>query len=312
VAAVASTEPSRFCTFDDLLRAVAPLPRLRVAVVGAADPGVLDGMVEASELGIIDPVLVGETAGIAASASTVPGASHFDVVDAEGESAQAEVGVELVESGRVAGLVKGRVHTEQFLRPVVSRLRSNGRISHVFVLDLASYPRLLTVTDAAINISPDLAAKRAITQNAIDLVHSFGIDRPKVAVLSAVELVNPSIPSTIDAACLAKMSDRGQIKGADVDGPLAMDLAISADSASIKRVDSPVAGAADVLVVPDIDAGNILVKDLEHLGGATLAGIVLGATAPVVLTSRADPPRARLLSCALAAWHVHGDNTATR
>ena len=290
------------CSFDELLDAVAPLPPLRVAVVGAADVSVLEGMVEAAEAGIVAPVLVGDGDEVAACAADVPGAEDFEVVHAADEPAWCDTGTGLVADGRADALVKGHVHTNAFMRPVLRRLRTTTRVSHVFLVELASYPKLLAITDAAVNIAPDLMAKAAITENAIDLVRRFGVERPKVAALSAVEVVNPAIPSTLDAACLAKMADRGQIHDAVVDGPLAFDVAVSAESARIKGVASPVAGDVDVLVVPDIDAGNILVKDLEYLAGGSLAGIVVGATAPIVLTSRADPPRSRLLSCAVAAY----------
>lgn len=287
--------------FSAVLDAVAGHPPLRVAVVGADEPGVLEGVLEAVEAELIDPVLVGDETGVREAASVAGvDVSPFPLVEAADELAAAAAASRLVTEGEVGGLVKGRVHTSAFLGPVVRHLRTDRRISHAFVLELPSYHKLLTVTDAAVNISPDLAAKRAITQNGVDLTRAFGVTEAKVAALSAVELVNPAIPSSVDAACLAVMGQRHQIKGAVVDGPLAFDLAISAESADVKRVDSPVAGDVDVLVVPDLDAGNILVKDLAYLAGATLAGVVLGAAVPCVLTSRADPPRARVLSCALA------------
>ena len=297
------------CDFDALLTAADGRPPLRAAVVGAADPSVLAGMAEAAEAGYLDPVLVGRPEEVAAAAEEAGiDATAHRLVAAGTEEDQAAAGVELVTSGEVGGLVKGHVHTAAFLHPVVGRLRTDRRMSHVFVLELPTYPKLLSVTDAAVNIAPDLRAKAAITANAIGLARRFGLPTPKVAVLSAVETVNPDIASSVEAAALAKMADRGQITGAVVDGPLAFDVAISAESARVKGLDSPVAGDVDVLVVPDIDAGNILVKDLEHLAGATLAGVVLGATVPVVLTSRSDPPRARLLSCALAALLADGDD----
>lgn len=292
--------------FDAVLAAVAGRPPLRVAVVGAGEPGVLTGVVEAVEADLIEPVLVGDGAEIAeAAARAGTDVGSFPVVQADDEVAAADQGRRLVTDGEVGGLVKGRVHTDVFLGPIVRHLRTRRRISHAFVLDLPSYHKLLTITDAAVNIAPDLAAKRAITQNGVDLARLFGVATPKVAALSAVELVNPAIPSSVDAACLAVMGQRQQIKGAVVDGPLAFDLAISAESADVKRVASPVAGDVDVLVVPDLDAGNILVKDLAYLAEATLAGVVLGAAVPCVLTSRADPPRSRMLSCALAVLAAH-------
>ena len=298
------------CTFADLLERVRDLPPLPVAVVGATDESVLAGITEAADAGIIEPTLIGPAASVAAQVDQVVGADRFPVVDVANEDAAAVTGVDLVTSGQVQGLVKGHIHTAAFLHPVVSRLRTTRRVTHCFVLELPTYPKLLTVTDAAINIRPDLTAKAAIVRNAVELVRWFGVDRPKVAALSAIETVNPDIPSTIDAACLAKMADRNQLHDCIVDGPLAFDAAISSESARIKEFASPVSGDVDILLAPDIDAGNILVKDLEYLAGATLAGIVLGTTAPVILTSRSDPPRSRLLSCALAAYVAHHEGAA--
>jgi phosphotransacetylase len=235
----------------------------------------------------------------------VPQCETFRVVETRTEEETCATGVQLVLDDEVKGVVKGQVHTSTFMRPVLGRLRTERRVSHVFLIELPTYHKLLAVTDAAVNIGPDLTTKAAIANNAIGLARTLGVDVPKVAALSSIETVNPAIPSTLDAACLSKMAERGQIKGALVDGPLAFDGAISAESARIKGIDSSVAGDVDIVLVPDIDAGNILVKDLEYLANATLAGIVLGAAAPVVLTSRADPPRSRLLSCALAAYVAH-------
>lgn len=289
-------------SFDDLLAEVTSVPALPVAVIGATDESVIAGMLEAVEAGVIDPILVGDEAEVRACLARLEAApDRFPIVAAATEEAAATIGVGLVQDGTVRGLVKGHLHTNAFMHPVVTTLRTERRVSHVFLIELATYPKLLMVTDAAVNIAPDLTAKAAIVNNAVGLAHRFGVQRPKVAVLSATETVNPAIPSTIDAACLAKMADRGQIRDAIVDGPLAFDGAISAESTAIKGFSSPVGGDADILLVPDLDAGNILVKDLEYLAGGTIAGIVLGATVPVVLTSRADPPRSRLLSCALAA-----------
>jgi phosphotransacetylase len=292
-------------SFDDLLREVALVPPLEVAIVGATDPSVLEGMVEATRAGIIEPVLVGSEPAVRDAAAQVDGATAFEVVDAPTEDAAALAGVDMVTSGRVGGLVKGHVHTATFMHPVVQRLRTTRRVSHVFIVELATYPKLLMVSDAAVNIAPDLTTKAAIINNAVELARCFGLEQPRVAVLSSMETVNPAVPSTIDAACLAKMADRNQIPDAIVDGPLAFDGAISAESTRMKGFTSPVSGEVDILLAPDIDAGNILVKDLEYLANGTLAGIVLGASAPVVLTSRADPPRSRLLSCAIAAILAH-------
>jgi phosphotransacetylase len=199
--------------------------------------------------------------------------------------------------------MKGYLHTDEMLHAVLRRetgLRTDRLLSHVFILEVPTYHKLLLITDAAINIHPGISEKASITQNAVDLARRIGVERPKVAALSSVETINPNIPSTIDAACLSKMADRGQIRGAIVDGPLAFDNAISAEAAADKAIDSPVAGDADILVVPDLDAGNILSKNLEYLASAKVAGIVMGAVAPMVLTSRSDPPRARVYSLALA------------
>lgn len=288
-------------SFDQLLLEVQKVPTLTVAVVGAMDASVLGGMVDAASAGIIEPVLIGPHDAVLDCVASVPGAEAFAIVDAATEAAAAATGVDLVASGEVGGLVKGHVHTAAFMHPVMQKLRTDRRISHVFIVELATYDKLLMVTDAAVNISPDLAAKAAIIDNAVSLARCFGLAQPKVACLSSMETVNPAVPSTIDAACLAKMAERNQISHAVVDGPLAFDGAISAESTRLKGFTSPVSGDVDILLAPDIDAGNILVKDLEYLANGTLAGIVLGASAPIVLTSRADPPRSRLLSCAVAA-----------
>ena len=201
--------------------------------------------------------------------------------------------------------MKGWIHTDALMRPVLSQLRTARRVSHVFIAELPRYPKLLYITDAAINIAPDLATKAQIVQNAVDLAHMLGVERPAVAALSSVELVKPAIPSTLDAACLSKMAQRGQISGAILDGPLAFDNAISSDAAKTKHIHSEVAGKADILLAPDLDAGNILAKDLEYLAGATIAGIVIGARAPIMLPSRSDPPAARLVSAAIAVLMYH-------
>ncbi len=291
----------KILSFDDLMREVQEVPALRVAVVGATDPSVLEGMCDAAAAGIIDPVLIGPEDAVLDCVGGVPGAEAFAIVDAPTEEAAAQTGVDLVASGEVGGLVKGHVHTAAFMHPVMQKLRTERRVSHVFIVELATYKKLLMVTDAAVNIRPDLTTKAAIINNAVSLARCFGLERPKVGCLSSMETVNPAVPSTIDAACLAKMADRNQIPNATVDGPLAFDGAISAESTRMKGFSSPVSGDVDILLAPDIDAGNILVKDLEYLANGTLAGIVLGASAPIVLTSRADPPRSRLLSCAVAA-----------
>jgi phosphate acetyltransferase len=218
-----------------------------------------------------------------------------------------------VRAGEVEALMKGSLHTDELLHAVVSSatgLRTARRMSHVFVMDVPTYPRLLLVTDAAVNIAPDLAVKADIARNAIDLARVLGLKKPKVAVLSAVETVNPKIPSTVDAAALCKMADRGQIQGGVVDGPLAFDNAISERAAQAKNIDSPVAGRADVLLVPDLESGNIVAKQLQYLAGAGSAGIVLGARVPIVLTSRADSVRTRLASTAVMMLVAHSRRLA--
>ena len=285
-------------------------PPLPVAVVDAQEAHVLAGVVEASDHGLIEPVLLGPRAQIEALCRQLgcPG-DRFPILDMAPAAQAAEAGVQLVLDGKAAALVKGWIHTDELMRPVLRQLRTARRVSHVFIADLPSYHKLLFITDAAINIAPDLATKAAILQNAIDLARILGVDRPKAAALSAIELVKPSIPSTLDAACLSKMAQRGQITHAEVDGPLAFDNAISRDAARIKQINSTVAGDVDIVLAPDLDAGNILAKDLEYLAGATLAGIVIGARVPLMLTSRSDPPAARLISAAIAVLlHQHWDS----
>ncbi|MBW9254260.1 MAG: bifunctional enoyl-CoA hydratase/phosphate acetyltransferase [Acidithiobacillus ferriphilus] len=284
-------------------------PPLPVAVVDAQEAHVLAGVLEASDYGLIEPVLLGPQAQIEAVCRRLGcPVDRFPILNRASATEAAEAGVQLVLEGKAAALVKGWIHTDELMRPVLRQLRTARRVSHVFVADLPSYHKLLFITDAAINIVPDLATKAAILQNAIDLVRILGVDRPKVAALSAVELVQPSIPSSLDAACLSKMAQRGQITHAEVDGPLAFDNAISCDAAKIKQINSTVAGEADILLAPDLDAGNILAKGMEYLAGATLAGIVIGARVPLMLTSRSDPPAARLISAAIAVLlHQHWD-----
>jgi phosphotransacetylase len=229
-------------------------------------------------------------------------------VNVEHSHAAAFKAVEMVRAGHAEGLMKGSLHTDELMAAVVpttTGLRTARRMSHVFVLDVPTYPRLLMVTDAAINIEPDLATKVDICQNAIELAHILGIAKPKVAVLSAVETVNPKIPSTLDAAALCKMADRGQIIGGIIDGPLAFDNAISVEAARTKKIISAVAGVADILLVPDLESGNMVAKQLQYLAGADAAGIVLGTRAPIVLTSRADGIRSRLASTAVLKLVAH-------
>jgi len=296
--------------FDDLLAAIAPLPDIPVAVVDAAEEHVLLGACEAKKQSIVEPILIGDPDKIrhllqqmGADSGTCP---NFQIVAADNPDDAADKGVEMVLSGAAKALMKGHLHSDAFLHPILAKLRTEKRLSHIFVTDISSYHKLLLITDAAINITPDLPTKAAILQNAIDLAHFLDVAHPKAAILSAVEVVNPAIASTVDAACLSKMAERGQITDALVDGPLAFDNAISRESAQIKGIRSEVAGDADILLVPDLVSGNILAKDLEYLAGATMAGIVMGAKVPVILTSRSDPARARLVSAALAALiHYH-------
>ncbi len=295
--------------FAKLLRAAEALEPVRCAVVHPCDPTSLRGAIEAARRHLIVPVLVGPEAKI----RTVAAAEGIDIgayrlVSTEHSHAAAARAVELVHAGEAEALMKGSLHTDELMAEVVATaggLRTARRITHVFVIDVPTYPRLLMVTDAAVNIDPDLATKVDICQNAIDLAHVLGIACPKVAILSAVETVNPKIPGTIDAAALCKMADRGQITGGVLDGPLAFDNAVSKEAARTKGIVSPVAGEADILVVPDLEAGNMLAKQLQYLGGADAAGIVLGARVPIVLTSRADNVRARLASTAVLKLVAH-------
>ena len=295
-----------FATFQDLLKSVQGLPAMPIAVIDADEQHVLEGVCEATEAGYVDPILIGDETRIRNKLKTITCSKPFRIIHAPVEDAMAEKGVELIEKGEVKALMKGHIHTDEFLHPILlHHLQGKKRISHVFLADLKTYPKMLYITDAAINISPDLATKMHIVQNAVDIARLLGVEIPKVAALSAVEVVNPAIASTIDAACLAKMADRGQITGAIVDGPLAFDNAISAESAKVKGISSPVAGDVDILMVPDLVSGNILGKDLEYLAGAQMAGFVVGTKVPIILTSRSDPPRARLISCAVAALVSH-------
>lgn len=286
---------------NNLLELAKGLPPLTVAVVDAGEIHVLQGIMEARDIGLLEPILIGDPDRIHTAADKL-GLSPITepLIPVQSDKIAAETGVELVLQGKADALAKGWIHTDVLLHPVVRKLRTEQRVSHVFVAEMASYHKLLCITDAAINISPDLNTKAAIVQNAIDLALLLGIERPKVAALSAVEVVKPGIVSTIDAACLSKMADRGQIRGGEVDGPLAFDNAISAEAARIKRIHSPVSGNVDILLAPDLNAANILAKNLEYLAGATLAGIVIGAKVPIMLPSRSDPPTARLVAAALA------------
>jgi len=261
--------------------------------------------VEAAELGILQPILVGPRARIEAVAAQFQlDISSYEIVDAPHSHAAADLAVQRVREGKAELLMKGSLHTDELMGAVVrtgTGLRTERRISHAFIMDVPNLDRPIIVTDAAINIFPTLEDKVHIVQNAIDLVRALGLDQPKVAILSAMETVNPKVPSTVEAAALCKMADRGQITGGILDGPLALDNAINLAAAQIKKIDSPVAGLADILVVPDLEAGNMLAKSLTFLAEADAAGIVLGARVPIILTSRADSVMTRLASCAVAA-----------
>jgi len=296
--------------FDALIdsrRASAPHT---VAVVYPLSRSALLAAADAHRAGLLVPVLVGPTDRIAEVARRAGAeVDGFQVIPAPDEESAASTAVDLVRSGRAELLMKGSLHTSAFLRAVLDRnsgLRGPRRASHVFVFDLPGRARPLMVTDAVVNVAPDLAQKADICRNAIELSHALGLSRPKVAVLSAIEVVDPAIPSTVDAAALAKMADREEIAGGTVDGPLALDDAISPRALAVKHIASSVGGEADVLVVPSLEAGNILYKSLVYVGGAEVAGIVVGLRVPLILTSRADTVRSRVASAALAGvWAEH-------
>jgi phosphate acetyltransferase len=295
--------------YDRLIVAAKRVPSATTVVVHPCDETSLSSVCQAAEIGIIKPILVGPATKIKATAARYNlNISNFDLVDAPHSDAAAAKGVELVREARGELLMKGSLHTDELMRAVTASaggLRTNRRISHVFVMDVPTYAETLFITDAAINIFPDLDAKRDIVQNAIDLFVQIGLgSHPRVALLSAVETVTTKIPSTVEAAALCKMADRGQISGGVLDGPLAFDNAIDPQAAEIKGIKSPVAGRAQILVVPDLEAGNMLAKNLTFLARADAAGIVLGARVPIVLTSRADSVRARMASCAVAVLHA--------
>jgi phosphate acetyltransferase len=296
--------------YERLIAAAKHVPSAVTVVVHPCDETSLSGACQAAEIGIIKPILVGPAARIKATAAQFNlNISNFDIVDAPHSDAAAAKGVELVHEAKGELLMKGSLHTDELMRAVTARvggLRTDRRISHVFVMDVPTYAETLFITDAAINIFPDLDAKRDIVQNAIDLFVQVGLgSHPRVALLSAVETVTTKIPSTIEAAALCKMADRGQITGGILDGPLAFDNAIDPEAAEIKGIKSPVAGRAQILVVPDLEAGNMLAKNLTFLAKADAAGIVLGARVPIVLTSRADSVRARMASCAVAVLYAN-------
>jgi phosphate acetyltransferase len=304
------TPPSRqHEKYDRLITTAKEMTPLSTAVAHPCDETSLRGAVEAAEAGLIKPILVGPQDKIKSLAKAFSlDLGGIEIVDAPHSRAAAEKAVELIRSGKAELLMKGSLHTDELLAEVVKRetgIRTGRRISHVFVMDVPGHPHTLFITDAAVNIAPDLMAKRDIIQNAIDLHVGLGLGTPKVAILSAVETVTTSIPSTIEAAALCKMADRGQITDGVLDGPLAFDNAISPEAARIKGIKSPVAGQAQILVVPDLEAGNMLAKNLTFLSRADAAGVVLGARVPIILTSRADNLRTRMASCAVAMLLRH-------
>ncbi len=295
--------------FDRLTSLAGALPPLPVAVVAPEDGNALGGTLLAAEKGLIAPLLVGHPERIRRAAAEL-GADigRFELVVAASDNDAALRGVALVREGRARAIMKGHLHTDVLLRQIVKRdggLRTGRRLSHCFVMDIPGRARPVIITDAAINIAPDLSAKVDIVQNAINLGRALGIETPKVGVLSAIETVNPAMPSTIDAAVLSKMAERGQITGGIVDGPLAMDNAVDIRAARSKGITSLVAGQADILVAPNLEAGNMLAKELTFIAHAEAAGLVIGASVPVILTSRADDARSRVASCTLALLHDH-------
>jgi len=291
--------------YKRLLARSQTLPPVPTAVAHPCDESSLKGAVEAAQLRLIAPILVGPTARIEAVAKQFDiDISRFEKVDAPHSHASAEAAVGLASAGKAEMLMKGSLHTDELMGAVVRKeagLRTVRRISHCFIMDVPALDRAFIITDAAVNIFPTLEEKVDIVQNAIDLAAALGIKQPKVAILSAMETVNPKVQSTLEAAALCKMADRGQIAGGLLDGPLALDNAISLTAAQIKKIESPVAGKADILVVPDLEAGNMLAKSLSFMAEADAAGIVLGARVPIILTSRADSVMTRLASCAVAA-----------
>jgi phosphate acetyltransferase len=291
--------------YDRLIAAAKAVQPVTVAVAHPCDRSSIEGAVEAAKLGLIKPILVGPLPRMRAAAEAAKAdISGFELIDTPYSHASAAKAVELVSTGKAEALMKGSLHTDELMAAVVAReagLRTARRISHCFVMAVPSHDDPLIISDAAVNISPTLEDKIDIVQNAIDLARALRFPEVRVAILSAMETVNPRVPSTIEAAALCKMADRGQITGAVLDGPLALDNAVSLEAAEIKKIDSPVAGRANVLIVPNLEAGNMLAKSLSFLAGADAAGIVLGAKVPVILTSRADSTLTRLASCAVAS-----------
>jgi phosphate acetyltransferase len=299
------TRPRDHDKFHRLVERAQKQRPVKAAVAHPCDEASLQSAVEAARLRLVQPILVGPEQRIrAAAAEHRLDISSFEIVDAQHSEQSAAKAVELARDGWAEALMKGSLHTDELMAAVVKRdtgLRTARRISHCFVMDVPGHDQPLIITDAAVNIAPTLRDKVDIVQNAIDFAHALGAGDVNVAILSAMETVNPDVPSTLEAAALCKMADRGQITGAILDGPLALDNAISLEAAAIKKIASPVAGRANVIVVPDLEAGNMLAKSLSFLAGADAAGIVLGARVPIILTSRADSLIARIASCAVAS-----------
>ena len=311
---LATASVQRHDSYRRLLDHADKIPPIPCAVAHPCDESSLRGAIEAAAARLMIPILVGPATKIRGLAQQFGlDIGQLELVDMPHSHAAAAKAVELVRAGKAELLMKGSLHTDELMAEVVAKgtgLRTGRRISHVFIMDVPTYSFPLFVTDAAINILPDLATKVDIVQNAIDLHLGLGLGEPRVAILSAVETVNPKIPGTLDAAALCKMADRGQIKGGILDGPLALDNAISPEAARIKGIVSPVAGQAQILVVPDLEAGNMLAKNLSFMANADAAGIVLGARVPIILTSRADNVRTRMASCAVAALYAHARRAA--
>jgi phosphate acetyltransferase len=302
LAAAAATTPHE--KYDRLIATARKHPPIATAVCHPCDAVSLESAVEAAKLGLVKPILVGPLTRMRDAAKKGGlDISGFELIESAHSQDSAAKAVELVRAGRAEALMKGSLHTDELMGAAISRdkgIRTARRISHCFVMDVPGHPDALIISDAAVNIAPTLEDKIDIVQNAIDLAHALGAPEVRVAILSAMETVNPKVPSTIEAAALCKMADRGQITGAVLDGPLALDNAISPEAAAIKHIVSPVAGRANVLIVPDLEAGNMLAKSLSFLAGADAAGIVLGTRVPIILTSRADSLPTRLASCAVA------------
>lgn len=295
--------------YERLLELCRNLSEVATAVAHPCDAASLEGAMEARELGLIQPILCGPAARIRETAAAAEiDLSGVEIIDTPHSVASAAKAVEVVRQGRAELVMKGSLHTDELLGAAIARetgLRTGRRLSHVFIMDVPTYHKVLLITDAAISIAPSLDEKVDICQNAIDLALSLRIDPPKVAILAAVETVNSKMPATLDAAALCKMADRGQITGGILDGPLAFDNAISKEAAAIKKIKSEVAGDPDILLAPDLEAGNILAKQLSFLANADSAGLVLGARVPIILTSRADSVRSRTASCAVAVLAAH-------